>query len=106
MSLGGLAVWGVGRTVHSPAWGRGECPLGAMWGLSPLGRNLGAEETDWGASWVQGHPQWQASCCHPRSSLAGMDLDLVEGDDAPEVGRVVQSQARSLSGRGERAEWK
>lgn len=29
----------------------------------------GAEETDWGASWVQGHPQWQASCCHPRSSL-------------------------------------
>lgn len=30
----------------------------------------GAEETDWGASWVQSHPQWQASCCHPRSSLA------------------------------------
>lgn len=50
---------------------------------------LGVEETDWGASWVQGHPQWQASCCHPASSRAVMDLDLVEGDDAPEVGRVV-----------------
>lgn len=35
-----------------------------------------------------------------------MDLDLVEGDEALEVDRVVQSQARSLSGRGERAEWK
>ena len=35
-----------------------------------------------------------------------MDLDLLEGDEALEVDRVVQSQAHSLSGRGERAEWK
>lgn len=34
-----------------------------------------------------------------------MELDLVEGNEDPEVDRVVQNQARSLSVRGKRAEW-
>ena len=34
---------GVGRAVHGPALGRGECPPGAMWGLRPIGRNLGVQ---------------------------------------------------------------